>query len=209
CSSFLPQTRMPVGVASALKVEKSSPSSLAPLLRTFALLVFLFFAVAFTTTIPAEAVVRVAFLTKKNAEGHLLRLHPTGHGFYHVAVSYKGRWLHAHPNGGVQISKSLRRFGQIAAVLEHRKLREPSTRFVRKIRGLPYDPAFRWNEPESFYCSKLLAKHFRLPPTPMTFHGSHWGEYFRQLGLPKPINEVGLSPDEVYDLLIERGFVPR
>lgn len=173
-------------------------------MRTLVITLFLFLSAT-----PARTEVEVAFLIRKKPDGRTLQFHPKGYGFYHVAVSYKGKWLHAHPDGGVQLTKDLASFGQVAAVLKHPKKKEPSRHFVSKVLGKSYDPLFQWNNSHSFYCSKLLAQHFRLNPTLMQFEGDQWAAYFLRFGFPQPPRDVGISPDEVYDLLVERGFRPR
>ncbi len=49
-----------------------------------------------------SAAIDVAFIEIRNYEGKIIQLETNGQ-FAHVAISYQGNWLHAHPYRGVEI----------------------------------------------------------------------------------------------------------
>lgn len=161
---------------------------------------------AFATTFATKGV-QVAFLQKRDDLGHVIDLEPGGRGFFHVAVSYQGQWLHSHPRGGVQLSPDLAPFGELAAVLKSTGYTEPSTEIVNSILGRPYDPYFSWGD-QAYYCSEMIAKIFQIDPKPMRFDGEYWRKYFALLHIVAPSSAPGVSPDGVYNGLIEKGFLP-
>ncbi|MEW6056805.1 MAG: hypothetical protein AB1540_09330 [Bdellovibrionota bacterium] len=150
----------------------------------------------------------MAFLQKFDSEGQPVRLEPFGPGFYHVAIRYKEQWLHAHPYGGVQLSKSFSDFHlRISEVLEHPDLPELNEKQVEPLLGKAYDPYFEWGQETSFYCSKLVAKLLNLKPVPMYFDPGLWKDYFARLGAAIP-EGFGISPDMLYRKLLAKRFDP-
>jgi hypothetical protein len=146
----------------------------------------------------ASDAVEVAFVEMRTADGRVLQLEKNGQ-FAHVAISYKGLWLHAHPFYGVEAvtSERLARVGVIKAVVkvsEHDSLDDEE---VARFLGKPYDRSYSWSD-EKIYCSELVGKLLRLKPKPMDFSAEAWPAQYRKLnGAP------GLSPDGVYRTLIE------
>jgi hypothetical protein len=151
------------------------------------------------------AAVRVAFLRVYDQSGQPVRLERNGPGFFHVAVSYGDYWLHAHPRGGVQLSRDLSAFGIVDEVLHHPHLNEPSASIVNAVLGQPYDYFFTWGQEGGYYCSELVAILYGVAPTPMRFEGEYWRQYFAMIGQPPP-QGVGVSPDKLYDALRILGF---
>lgn len=155
-------------------------------------------------SIPASAGagVRVAFLEFYSPDGRLIQLEPEGR-FAHVAVSYQGGWLHAHPRRGVEVinSEELGRLGKIATVVDLPQLKEIPQTTAQRFLGKPYDSEFTWSD-DKIYCSELIAKIFGLKPEPMHFDTKLWPEsYWKYEGLP------GLSPDKVYrDLTKQKSW---
>lgn len=151
---------------------------------------------------------QIAFLEVLDAHGMPYNLEPNdapldlpiGHLAIRWLSEKPGRWLHAHPRGGVQWSESLERFGKVIDILSLETL-DPGnyTHWV----GRPYDPLFRWGESE-FYCSELVGKIVSevlpFPPAWMRFEGDYWRRYFEQLGVPPP-HDIGYSPKAVYRAL--------
>lgn len=156
----------------------------------------------------AFAKVRVAFLMVRGPNKKLIRLEKNGWGFFHVAISYKGLWLHAHPDGGVQLSKNLDKFGEVIFILENEDVEEPKKKFVTSVLGLPFDELYDWESKDSYYCAKLLAGPLNLRPSPMSFQGPYWEKHFKSLGLESPPKGLGISPDKVFDQLLKKGFRP-
>lgn len=150
---------------------------------------------------PSLAEVRVVFVEVKGYGGRQIQLEKDGR-FAHVAISYKGEWLQALPKKGVELVSyaDLAKTGQLV-LLKSTKESEPTESYVRAVLGAPFDMNFSWDN-EAFYCSKLVAKILDLEPLPMDFSSPHWPPSFKRFqGLP------GLSPDDVYEQLIDRGFI--
>jgi hypothetical protein len=148
---------------------------------------------------------QIAFLKVLDAHGMPYDLEPNdapldlpiGHLAIRWLAEKPGRWLHAHPRGGVQWSESLERFGKVIDILPIETL-DPIN-YAHWV-GRPYDPQFRWGEDE-FYCSELVGKIVSevlpFPPVWMRFEGDYWKRYFEQLGVPPP-RDIGYSPKAVY-----------
>ena len=152
--------------------------------------------------VSAHASVQVAFLEFYTPEGKLVQLEPGGR-FAHVAISYRGGWLHSHPFRGVEVitTEGLSRMGKITSVVNLPQLKEIPETTAARFLGRPYDAEFSWSD-EKVYCSELIAKIFGLTPEPMHFDPKLWPEKYRKLeGLP------GLSPDKVYRRLLKVGSV--
>lgn len=150
------------------------------------------------TALSASAGVQVAFLEFYSPEGQLIQLEPGGR-FAHVAISYRGGWLHSHPFRGVEVisTEALAKMGKITSVVNIPQLKEIPDATAARFLGKPYDAEFSWSD-EKVYCSELIAKIFGLRPEPMHFDPKLWPERYRKLeGLP------GLSPDKVYRRLLD------
>jgi hypothetical protein len=142
---------------------------------------------------------QVAFL-EVIEDGKTVQLEPGGQ-FFHVAIRYKDKWLHAHTYHGVSLVESLDRYGDNAVVLTNSNVPDPSDELVAKLLGRKFDFSFRWNDPESTYCTKLVAEILGVPPRPMTFAAPIWQT------LPHGNSgELGLSPDELFHDLVNRGY---
>ena len=68
-----------------------------------------------------------------------------------------------------------------------------------KYYGLPYDSNYSWSD-KAIYCSELVAKILGIKPSPMRFDADIWGEDEPRRG------ELGISPDEIYDAIINMGY---
>lgn len=157
---------------------------------------FLLFLGLCCSSAAASAAVDIAFLEIYKSDGTRLQLEPDGR-FAHVAISFRGKWLHAAPQGGVQLSTQaeIERIGTITAIATLRAFSEPSVDFVRMNLGKPYDSSFDWSD-DAFYCSELVGKILNLAPMPMYFDPNLWpAEFQKYNGMP------GLSPDGIYRLL--------
>lgn len=125
--------------------------------------------------------------------------------FYHAALfdSTFGLWLDAHPPEGVRMRK-VPPYPQALAILQSpvSQLNWPA---LQNLRGQKFNLIAPWNSMTETYCSKVLAQIFHLQPRPMDFSGSYWLPY-KKSGMRLPQGEPGISPDEVYWQLRQKGF---
>jgi hypothetical protein len=140
-------------------------------------------------SLPASAV-EVVFLGVRKGNGEWLELE-NGSRFAHVAISYEGGWLHAHPLTGVAHDYDLRRYGIVLERAYHPHWDDPSGLTVESWIGLKYDHQFRWSD-EKFYCSELVGKLLGLLPRPMDFSAPVWRGRI-------PSTDLGISPQGVYN----------
>lgn len=160
--------------------------------------IFLILSLILALLCPLAQASRVAFLEIHDAHGNLIQYEKGGR-FGHIAISYKGGWLHAYPRFGViwvRNTKELSRFGVVAKIIELPSFSEPSERVVNQLLGLPYDYRYSWSN-AAFYCSELVGKILGLKPVPMDFSAPIWGMRTQKL----PRGELGLSPDYIYRVL--------
>lgn len=144
--------------------------------------------------------VQIAFLEILTPSGEPLQL-VTGGRFAHIAISYHGLWLHAHPQGGVQFSRDLSAFGRVAEIWEAAEISDPQTWQVEQLLRLPYDWSYDWDARDRTYCSKLVGRLLGLSPEPMAFDAPIWKNMSRvrdRAGAP------GLSPDGIWLTLLRR-----
>lgn len=146
------------------------------------------------------ATVRVAFFEAYNPDGTLVRMEKGGR-FFHAALELEdGRWLHAHPARGVEVIKDLSKLGTQPVVLINDDYSAVKLSEVRPFEGLPFDFGYVWENTGATYCAKLIAQILGLPPLPMNFESEFWeGRRPQQPGM-------GLSPDDIYALLMARDF---
>lgn len=139
------------------------------------------------------AQVQIAFIEMKDAQGQTVQLEPGGH-FAHIAISYRGRWLHAHPYRGVELitSAQLEKIGRVVKMTLTSRSELTAEELVT-YEGRPYDPTFSWTD-DSYYCSQLIAKILQIEPLPMNFRAPLWQGRKKQQGW-------GLSPDDIYRIL--------
>lgn len=146
--------------------------------------------------------VKVAFLSERSADGRQIQYEYKGR-FSHLAISFESFWLHVDPYWGVTLSDHLHNYGDIEMILTHPQIKEPSLEFVDSVVGLPFNMFAQWDCSDSTYCSKFIGKFFSLKPLPMSFKSPDW-QGIENL----PRGQLGLSPDDVYQLLLDRGFAP-
>ncbi len=150
----------------------------------------------------ANAEIKVAFFRCYTPSLKAVQLTPGGK-FCHVAISHNGGWLHAHPVDGVKWKKNLPEItgGRCENILIDISAPAVPHEEVTPWIGKPYDASFRWETKEATYCSKLVGCLLKVPPTLMTFKSPFWNG-FKDL----PVNEVGISPDEIYHELLRRNY---
>lgn len=141
----------------------------------------------------ASALTEIAFIEMYHSDGQPIQLEPNGK-FAHIAISYQGLWMHAHPRLGVvlQNSKELESLGKIKAVMKIHENKPVDMAFLQESLGKAYDRGFAWDD-QKIYCSELVGKALGIPPKPMYFDPKLWPPNYQKLnGLP------GLSPDDIY-----------
>lgn len=140
-----------------------------------------------------QASIKVAFIELRNYKGEIIQLEPNGQ-FAHMAVSYRGQWLHAHPLNGVEIisQADLEKIGSIKTIITLLEYDELDIKQVEKYLGKPYDFEYSWGE-ERIYCAELVAKLLNIDPLPMNFESSFWSSNYSSLR-----GKLGLSPDDLY-----------
>lgn len=161
----------------------------------------LLFPLAMLVSVSAHAAVLVAFIELRRTDGTLIQLEPGGR-FAHIALSFNGRWLHAHPQRGTEVvdDQGLAQVGRVAEIINVTDRPEPSEAVVQNIVGKPYDREYSWND-DRLYCSELVAKILGLKPEPMKFDSSLWAREFS-----KYRGQLGLSPDDIFRLLRQRNY---
>ncbi len=132
-------------------------------------------------------------------EGRRVELEPGGR-FFHVAIRYKGRWLQAHPDGGVSLVNDIKPFGHRFTFLTSADP-EPAKDFVDNWLGKPFDYSYSWVNPKANYCSRLVAQALGVPPQPMDFSAEVWKNHY-----VRPQGEAGISPDKLFAELKRRGY---
>lgn len=148
----------------------------------------------------AAFAVEVKFFRQYNAKGELIRYERNGE-FSHVAISYNGAWLHAHPYGGVRVLKSLDFLGMDYVILENPNHPEPNLEFISQQLSKTFDIFARWRDPHKTYCSKLIADFFKIKPRRMNFQSQSWNQ------IKTPKGQLGISPDEIFtELQLNFGF---
>lgn len=158
------------------------------------------FLMSFLFAFSAHAKVQVAFIVLKDVNGHVVQFEEGGR-FGHVAVSYKGQWLQAHPVRGVELVKTLNDLGWTAEILESEHFNEPSDEYVAQNLGKPFSYLKPWEDAEYTYCAKLLAAAYDIQPGQMSFSTPMW-----QGRAELPVGKEGLSPDDLYKEFLSRGF---
>lgn len=147
------------------------------------------------------ASIEIAFLEMRTYKGEIIQLEPNGQ-FAHVAISYGGKWLHAHPLRGVEIvsQESLEKIGKIKAIITISKEDKIPASEVIKLFGKPYDQSFSWSN-EKIYCSELVAKLIRMAPEAMSFEATYWPREYQALN-----GQPGISPDDIFRNLKAQGY---
>ncbi len=150
---------------------------------------------------PMKAEVRLMFLSQKSTQGTPIQFE-SGGKFVHSAIFYQGQWLQAHPYYGVQLTSlnEVKKMGSESFLMTIQELPEPTEHEVAAFLGKKFDFNYSWTD-ETIYCSELLAKLLRIPPTPMIFDPQLWPPGYEKFnGLP------GVSPDDLAQYFTEKGY---
>ena len=129
----------------------------------------------------------------------------TGH-YSHVAIFLDGQIYHATMEGGV-LAQSPEDFFEAEKVYDLYRYAEIDCTEVKKraesLLGSPYNATF-YPDGDGYYCSQFVAEILPIFETiPMKFGddtqeiSDFWREYYRELGLPVPLNQPGTNPSQL------------
>ena len=129
----------------------------------------------------------------------------TGH-YSHVAIFLDGQVYHATVEGGViaQLPEDFFEDGKVYDLYSYPKIdiQKVKKRAVQHL-GAPYNFSF-YPDGDGFYCSQYIADILPIFETiPMKFGDGEqeisdfWREYYRDLGLPVPLNQPGTNPSQL------------
>ena len=126
--------------------------------------------------------------------------------YSHVAIFLDGQVYHATVEGGViaQLSEDFFEDGKVYDLYSYPKIdRKGVKKLAESLLGAPYNASFYPNG-AGFYCSQFVAEILPIFETiPMKFGdgtkeiGDFWREYYRDLGLPVPLNQSGTNPSQL------------
>ena len=126
--------------------------------------------------------------------------------YSHVAIFLDGFIYHATTEGGV-IVQSPEDFFEAERIYDLYRYAEIDCTEVKKRAeshlGAPYNASF-YPDGDGFYCSQFIADILPIFETiPMKFGddtqeiSDFWREYYRELGLPVPLNQPGTNPSQL------------
>lgn len=126
--------------------------------------------------------------------------------YSHVAIFLDGQVYHATVEGGV-ITQSPEDFFEAEKVYDLYRYAEIDCTEVKKRAeshlGAPYNVSF-YPDGDGFYCSQFIAELLPIfEPISMKFGddiqeiSDFWREYYRDLGLPVPLNQSGTNPSQL------------
>ena len=126
--------------------------------------------------------------------------------YSHVAIFLDGFIYHATTEGGV-IAQSPEDFFEAEKVYDLYRYAEIDCTEVKKraesLLGSPYNATF-YPDGDGYYCSQFVAEILPIFETiPMKFGddtqeiSDFWREYYRELGLPVPLNQPGTNPSQL------------
>ena len=129
----------------------------------------------------------------------------TGH-YSHVAIFLDEQVFHATVEGGV-LAQSPEDFFENGKAYDLYRYAEIDCTDVKKraesLLGTPYNFSF-YPDGDGFYCSQFIAELLPIFETiPMKFGNDtqeisdFWSEYYRELGLPVPLNQPGTNPSQL------------
>ena len=126
--------------------------------------------------------------------------------YSHVAIFLDGFIYHATTEGGV-LAQSPEDFFEAEKVYDLYRYAEIDCPEVKKqaesLLGSPYNASF-YPDGDGYYCSQFIAELLPIFETiPMKFGNDtqeisdFWREYYRDLGLPVPLNQSGTNPSQL------------
>ena len=126
--------------------------------------------------------------------------------YSHVAIFLDDSIYHATVEGGV-LAQSPEDFFEAERIYDLYRYAEIDCTEVKKRAeshlGAPYNASF-YPDGDGFYCSQFIADILPIfEPIPMNFGddtqeiSDFWSEYYRELGLPVPLNQPGSNPSHL------------
>ena len=126
--------------------------------------------------------------------------------YSHVAIFLDGFIYHATTEGGViaQASEDFFVAGKVYDLYRYAEIDCTEVkRRAESFLGAPYNASF-YPDGDGFYCSQFVAEILPIFETiPMKFGddtqeiSDFWREYYRELGLPVPLNQPGTNPSQL------------
>ena len=144
------------------------------------------------------------FVREDTEMGHAIQA-STGN-YSHVAIFLDGQVYHATVEGGV-LAQAPEDFFEAGKVYDLYHYEQIDCTEVKKraesLLGSPYNASF-YPDGDGFYCSQFVAEILPIFETiPMKFGDNtqeisdFWREYYRELGLPVPLNQLGTNPSQL------------
>ena len=126
--------------------------------------------------------------------------------YSHVAIFLDGQVYHARVEGGVlaQAPEDFFEAGKVYDLYHYEQIdcTEVKKR-VESLLGAPYNDSF-YPDGDGFYCSQFVAEILPIFETISMKFGDDtqeisdfWGQYYRELGLPVPLNQPGTNPSQL------------
>ena len=126
--------------------------------------------------------------------------------YSHVAIFLDGSIYHATVEGGVLV-QAPEEFFEAGKVYDLYHYEQIDCAEVKKraesLLGAPYNASF-YPDGAGFYCSQFVAEILPIFETiPMKFGDNtqeisdFWREYYQELGLPMPLNQLGTNPSQL------------
>ena len=126
--------------------------------------------------------------------------------YSHVAIFLGGQVYHATTEGGV-IAQSPEDFFEDEKVHDLYRYPKMDLKEVKKLAeshlGAPYNASF-YLDGDGFYCSQFIAELLPIFETISMKFGDDtpeisdfWREYYREMGLPVPLNRPGTNPSQL------------
>ena len=126
--------------------------------------------------------------------------------YSHVAIFLDGSIYHATVEGGV-LTQDPEDFFEAGKVYDLYRYPKIDLKEVKKLSenllGSPYNASF-YPDGDGFYCSQFVAEILPIFETiPMKFGDGEqeisdfWKDYYRELGLPVPLNQPGTNPSQL------------
>lgn len=126
--------------------------------------------------------------------------------YSHVAIFLDGQIYHATVEGGV-LAQASEDFFEAEKVYDFYHYEQIDCTEVKKrvesLLGAPYNDSF-YPDGDGFYCSQFVAEILPIFETISMKFGDDtqeisdfWGQYYRELGLPVPLNQPGTNPSQL------------